>query len=154
MNDRRGPDGLPLPDAERLTPLGRLVRSTSLDELPQLINVLKGDMSLIGPRPLTMDYSHVFSDEHRRRHEVRPGITGLAQVHGRGFCKLSRKFAYDVQYVDECSLKMDLGIVMRTIRLVLVREDVGTGDAMMEEIDDLGFEERMREYYRTHEYDV
>lgn len=139
MTDERRPDGRLLPDVQRLTKVGRFVRSTSLDELPQLFNVLKGDMSLIGPRPLLPEYLWVFGDFQKRRHEVRPGISGWAQVHGRNHCKLSKKFEYDVWYVDHCTLSTDLKIVWLTIMNVLKRSDVGEGNADMKEIDDLGY---------------
>ena len=115
MTDERGADGKLLPDAKRLTKVGRFVRSTSVDELPQLINIFKGDMSLIGPRPLLPEYLWVFDDFQKRRHEVRPGITGWAQVHGRNHLKLSKKFEYDVWYVDNCSFWLDIKIVWMTI---------------------------------------
>ena len=139
MTDERGTDGKLLPDAQRLTKVGRFVRSISLDELPQLFNVLKGDMSLIGPRPLLPEYLWVFGEFQKRRHEVRPGISGWAQVHGRNHCKLSTKFEYDVWYVDHCTLLTDLKIIWLTIMNVLKRSDVGEGNADMKEIDDLGY---------------
>ena len=119
MTDERDADGNLLPDTERLTKVGRFIRSTSIDELPQFFNVLKGEMALIGPRPLTIEYLYVYTDEQKRRHEVRPGISGWAQVHGRQNCKLSKKFEYDVWYVDHCSLKTDLKIIFMTISIVL-----------------------------------
>lgn len=139
MTDERGPKGYLLPDAQRLTKIGRFVRSTSIDELPQLFNVLKGDMSLIGPRPLLPEYLWVFGDFQKRRHEVRPGISGWAQVNGRNHCKLSKKFEYDVWYVDHCTLFTDLKIIWLTIMNVVKRSDVGEGNADMKEIDDLGY---------------
>ena len=139
MTDERDSDGNLLPDAQRLTKVGRFVRSTSVDELPQLINILKGDMSLIGPRPLLPEYLWVFDDFQNRRHEVRPGITGWAQVHGRNHLKLSKKFEYDVWYVDHCSLCLDIKIIWMTILNVLKREDIGEGNADMKDIDDLGY---------------
>ena len=145
MTDERGVDGKLLPDEQRLTKVGRLVRSTSIDELPQLINVLKGDMSLIGPRPLLPEYLWVFGDFQRRRMEVRPGITGWAQVHGRNHLKLSKKFEYDVWYVDHCSLWLDIRIVWMTIQNVLKRSDIGEGNADMQDIDDLGYMPRIIE---------
>lgn len=110
MTDERDTDGNLLPDAQRLTKVGRFVRSTSIDELPQLINVLKGDMALIGPRPLLPQYLPLYSKEQARRHEVRPGITGWAQVNGRNAISWTRKFELDVWYVDHCSLKLDVKI--------------------------------------------
>ena len=139
MTDERDENGNLLPDAQRLTKVGRFVRSTSVDELPQLINILKGDMSLIGPRPLLPEYLWVFGDFQRRRMEVRPGITGWAQVHGRNHLKLSKKFEYDVWYVDHCSLWLDIKIIWMTILNVLKRSDVGEGNADMKDIDDLGY---------------
>lgn len=124
MTDERDADGKLLPDAERLTKVGRFVRSTSLDELPQLINVLKGDMALIGPRPLLPKYIPLYSKEQFRRHEVRPGITGWAQVNGRNNISWKRKFELDVWYVDHCSFLLDLKIVFLTIKKVLFREDI------------------------------
>lgn len=139
MTDERDVDGELLPDADRLTKVGRFVRSTSLDELPQLINVLKGDMALIGPRPLLVQYLPLYSKEQARRHEVRPGISGWAQVHGRNHCKLSKKFEYDVWYVDHCSFITDLRIIGMTLINVIKRSDVGSGATDMDEIDDLHF---------------
>lgn len=145
MTDERDADGKLLPDGQRLTKVGRFVRSTSVDELPQLINILKGDMALIGPRPLLPSYLLVFDDFQKRRMEVRPGITGWAQVHGRNHLKLSKKFEYDVWYVDHCSLWLDIKIVWMTILNVLKRSDVGEGNADMKDIDDLGFLDRIME---------
>ena len=143
MTDERDAEGNLLPDAQRLTKVGRFVRSTSIDELPQLINILKGDMALIGPRPLLPSYLLVFDDFQKRRMEVRPGITGWAQVHGRNHLKLSKKFEYDVWYVDHCSLWLDIKIVWMTVLNVLKRSDVGEGNADMKDIDDLGFLDRI-----------
>ena len=145
MTDERDAEGNLLPDSKRLTKVGRFVRSTSIDELPQLINVLKGDMSLIGPRPLTCIYLQLFNEEQARRHEVRPGITGWAQVNGRNHCKLSKKFEYDVWYVDHCTLSTDVKILWMTIVNVLNRKDIGEGAGDMEDIDDLGFLPRIIE---------
>lgn len=144
MTDERDENGKLLPDSQRLTKVGRLVRSLSLDELPQLINVLKGDMSLIGPRPLLPEYLWVFDDFQKRRHEVRPGISGWAQVHGRNHCKLSKKFEYDVWYVDHCSLMTDLKVIWLTIMNVLKQEDIGEGAGDMKSVDDLHMSERIR----------
>lgn len=143
MTDERDAEGNLLPDAQRLTKVGRFVRSTSVDELPQLINILKGDMSLIGPRPLLPEYLWVFDDFQNRRHEVRPGITGWAQVHGRNHLKLSKKFEYDVWYVDHCSLGLDIKIIWMTVMNVLKREDIGEGSGDMKDIDDLGYMSRI-----------
>ena len=141
MTDERDENGELLPDAQRLTKVGRFVRSTSLDELPQLFNILKGDMALIGPRPLLMQYLPLYSAEQARRHDVRPGITGWAQVHGRNHCKLSEKFKLDVWYVDHCSLWTDIKIIWMTVMNVLKRSDVGEGAEDMKEVDDLHFSE-------------
>ena len=145
MTDERDAEGKLLPDAQRLTKVGRFVRSTSIDELPQLFNILKGDMSLIGPRPLLPEYLWVFGDFQKRRMEVRPGITGWAQVHGRNHLKLSKKFEYDVWYVDHCSLWLDIKIIWMTVVNVLKRSDVGEGNADMKNIDDLGYLPRILE---------
>lgn len=145
MTDERDENGKLLPDAQRLTKVGRFVRSTSVDELPQLINILKGDMALIGPRPLLPEYLWVFDDFQKRRMEVRPGITGWAQVHGRNHLKLSKKFEYDVWYVDHCSLWLDIKIVWMTVINVLKRSDIGEGAGDMKDIDDLNMSQRMRE---------
>src|SRR5690554_1389048 len=123
MNDKKDAQGNLLPDAERLTPIGAFVRKTSLDEIPQLINVLKGDMSLIGPRPLLPQYLSLYNEEQKRRHEVRPGITGWAQVNGRNAISWKRKFELDVEYVDNLSLMMDLKVFLRLLKKFLkVRE--------------------------------
>ena len=124
MTDERGEDGELLPDDQRLTRIGRLVRSLSIDELPQLFNVLKGDMALIGPRPLLVEYLPLYSPEQARRHEVRPGITDWAQCHGRNSLSWSEKFRYDVWYVDHCSLKTDLSVIFITIKKVIVRDGI------------------------------
>jgi len=144
MTDERDAEGNLLPDAQRLTKVGRLARSLSIDELPQLFNVLKGDMSLIGPRPLLVAYLPLYTPEQARRHEVRPGISGWAQVHGRNHCKLSEKFQLDVWYVDHCTLGTDLKIIWMTVMNVLKRSDVGEGASDMKDVDDLGFTERIR----------
>lgn len=137
MTDERDVDGNLLPDEQRLTKVGHIVRSTSIDELPQLFNVLKGDMALIGPRPLLVDFLPLYSPEQARRHEVRPGITGWAQVNGRNTMKYSKKFEYDVWYVDHLSLGLDLKILWMTIMNVLKRKDIG--EDMYDETDDLGW---------------
>ena len=132
MTDARGPDGALLPDADRLTPFGRFLRATSLDELPELWNVLKGDMSLVGPRPLLMEYLPLYSPEQARRHAVRPGVTGWAQVNGRNSLSWDDKFKLDVWYVDHRSLWLDLKILWLTVRKVLVREGISAaGEATM-----------------------
>lgn len=126
MTDERDANGNLLPDEQRLTKVGRFVRSTSIDELPQLINVLKGDMALIGPRPLLVQYLPLYNKEQARRHEVRPGITGWAQCHGRNAISWSKKFELDVWYVDHCSFLLDLKIILLTIKKVLVREGISS----------------------------
>ena len=132
MTDARGLSGQLLPDSDRLTPFGRFLRSSSLDELPELWNVLKGDMSLVGPRPLLMEYLPLYSPEQARRHEVRPGITGWAQVNGRNALGWEEKFKLDVWYVDHHSLWLDIKILWLTVRKVLVREGIsGNGEATM-----------------------
>ena len=126
MTDEKDANGKLLPDAQRLTKVGKFIRSTSLDELPQLINVLKGDMALIGPRPLLPEYLPLYSKEQARRHEVRPGITGWAQVHGRNAISWQEKFRLDVWYVDHCSLAVDLRIIWLTIMKVVKREGISS----------------------------
>lgn len=145
MTDETGPDGMPLPDEQRLTKIGRFVRSTSIDELPQLFNVLKGDMALIGPRPLATVYLQLYTPEQNRRHEVRPGITGWAQVNGRNNCKFSKKFEMDVWYVDHCTLATDIKILWMTVMNVVSRKDIGEGASEMRELDDLGWTPRVLE---------
>ena len=133
MTDERDVDGNLLPDTERLTKVGRFVRSTSIDELPQLINVLKGDMALIGPRPLLVQYLPLYSQDQVRRHDIRPGITGWAQVNGRNAISWTKKFELDVWYVDHCSFLLDLKIILLTIKKVFVREGISQeGQATME----------------------
>ena len=133
MTDERAPDGTLLPDMQRLTRVGRFVRSTSIDELPQLVNVLKGDMALIGPRPLLPQYLSLYSPEQARRHDVRPGITGWAQCHGRNAISWAEKFKLDVWYVDHLSLKTDIRVIFTTIKRVFRREGINeSGDATME----------------------
>lgn len=124
MTDERDAEGNLLPDAQRLTKVGKFVRSTSIDELPQLINVLKGDMALIGPRPLLVKYLPLYSAEQARRHEVRPGISGWAQCHGRNAISWTEKFKLDVWYVDHCTLWTDIKVVWITIMKVLKRADI------------------------------
>lgn len=133
MTDERDAKGNLLPDENRLTKIGRFVRSTSIDELPQLINVLKGDMSLIGPRPLLVQYLPLYSPEQARRHEVRPGISGWAQCHGRNAISWTEKFKLDVWYVDHLSLLTDIKVIIITIKKVLFKEDISqSGQATME----------------------
>ena len=126
MTDERDVNGDLLPDEQRLTKVGKLIRSTSVDELPQLINVLKGDMALIGPRPLLPQYLPLYNKEQARRHEVRPGITGWAQVNGRNAISWAKKFELDVWYVDHCSFILDLRIIVLTIKKVFVREGISS----------------------------
>lgn len=149
MTDERDANGKLLPDAQRLTKVGKIVRSTSIDELPQLINVFIGDMALIGPRPLLIKYLPLYTPEQARRHEVRPGISGWAQVNGRNHCKLSKKFEYDVWYVDHCSFLTDLKIIWMTVMNVLKRSDIGEGAGDMKDVDDLHFSERLKELQKT-----
>jgi len=124
MNDSRGHDGTLLPDSERLTKIGKIIRKASLDELPQLLNVIKGDMSLIGPRPLLIEYLPLYSPEQARRHEVRPGMTGWAQVNGRNAISWEEKFKLDVWYVDNLSFLLDIKILFMTIRNVIARKGI------------------------------
>lgn len=132
MTDERGADGELLPDAQRLTSFGRFLRATSLDELPELWNVLRGEMSLVGPRPLLMEYLPLYSPEQARRHEVRPGITGWAQVNGRNALSWEERFKLDIWYVDHRSLWLDLRILWLTVRKVIVREGISAqGEATM-----------------------
>ncbi len=134
MTDARDADGNLLPDSERLTTFGRWLRATSLDELPELFNVLKGDMSLVGPRPLLMKYLTRYTPEQARRHEVKPGITGWAQIHGRNALSWEEKFQLDVWYVDNWSLWLDMKILWCTLRIVLMREGISAeGHATMPE---------------------
>lgn len=129
MTDEKDTEGKLLPDAQRLTEVGKFVRSTSIDELPQLINVLKGDMALIGPRPLRVHYLPLYSKEQARRHEVRPGISGWAQCHGRNTISWTEKFKLDVWYVDHCTLWTDIRIIFITIKNVLMRKDINSAEA-------------------------
>ena len=126
MTDERDASGKLLPDAKRLTKVGRFVRSTSLDEIPQLINVIKGDMSLIGPRPLLVQYLPLYNEYQKRRHEVRPGITGWAQVNGRNAISWDQKFEYDIWYVDNISFSLDIKVLFRTIQKVFKREGINS----------------------------
>ena len=134
MTDERDAEGKLLPDAKRLTHVGKFVRATSIDELPQLINVLKGDMALIGPRPLLPEYLPLYNEEQARRHEVRPGITGWAQCHGRNAISWTEKFKLDVWYVDHCSFLLDLKIVFMTIRKVFIREGISSDTSATMEV--------------------
>ena len=129
MTDARDAEGNLLPDDERLTPFGRALRSTSLDELPELWNILKGDMAVVGPRPLAKEYLPYYTETEARRHEVRPGLTGLAQVMGRNSVDWARRFGYDVDYVDRVSFLGDMRIVAKTVSVVVSREGIGQGEA-------------------------
>lgn len=135
MTDERGADGNLLPDAMRLTKVGRFIRSTSIDELPQLVNILKGDMAFIGPRPLLVQYLPLYSDEQRRRHDVTPGMSGWAQVNGRNNISWTQKFEYDVYYVDNIGPKMDILVFFQTIGKVLFRKDINTTTGQSETMD-------------------
>lgn len=130
MTDEKDDSGNLLPDAQRLTNVGKFVRSTSIDELPQLINVLKGDMAIIGPRPLRVHYLSLYSKEQMRRHDVRPGITGWAQCHGRNRISWTEKFKLDVWYVDHCSLWVDIKVFIMTFKKVLFRSDINNDAAV------------------------
>ena len=133
MTDAKDKDGNLLSDTERLPKFGKLLRATSLDEIPEFINVLKGDMSLIGPRPLLVEYLERYNDEQKRRHEVRPGITGWAQVNGRNAISWEEKFRYDVEYVDKLNFLLDMKIVFLTIKKIVVKEGISQeGNATME----------------------
>lgn len=138
MNDRRHPNGQPLHDSVRLTQLGRLLRKTSLDELPELLNVLGGSMSLVGPRPLLESYLPLYTDEQARRHEVKPGITGWAQVNGRQHITFSKRFELDVWYVDNVSIWLDLKILALTVLRVFASKGVESGQNVAD-VDDVGF---------------
>lgn len=128
MTNQRGPDGALLPDELRLTRFGRLLRSTSLDELPELVNILKGDMALVGPRPLLPEYLPYYTEEERRRHDLRPGLTGLAQINGRNdIDSWESRFSYDLKYVEACSFRLDLSILLKTVGKVLKRSDIRVG---------------------------
>lgn len=134
MTDERGKDGLLLPDTVRLTNFGRTLRSTSLDELPELFNILKGDMSLVGPRPLASVYLNYYTKKEHRRHTVRPGLTGWAQVNGRNSIQWEKKFFYDLQYVDNISFFFDLKIIFLTIKKVFIREGIGQAEEAPESL--------------------
>lgn len=149
MTDERGPDGELLPNKDRLTKVGRFVRAASIDELPQLINVLKGDMALIGPRPLLTWFLPLYDETQARRHEVRPGITGWAQVNGRNTISYSTKFKYDVWYVDHLSFMLDIKILCMTVMNVISSKDIGNG--LSNEVDDLGWIPRKQEAIKMFE---
>lgn len=149
MTDERDANGELLSNNERLTKIGRIVRAMSLDELPQLINVVKGDMALIGPRPLLTWFLPLYDQEQVRRHEVRPGITGWAQVNGRNVISYSQKFKYDVWYVDHLSFMLDIKILYMTVKNVLSSKDIGNG--LSNEVDDLGWDKQKKEAIRIFE---
>ena len=132
MTDKRDEKGNLLPDSERLTKFGSMLRSTSLDELPEMFNILKGDMSLIGPRPLLVEYLPYYTEEERRRHSVRPGLTGLAQVSGRNYLAWDKRLARDVEYVNHISFIMDVRIIIKTIMVVFKKEDVSVDTNVVE----------------------
>lgn len=134
MNDSRGADGELLPDSERITFIGNIVRRSSLDELPQLINVLKGDMSLIGPRPFIAQYLPIYNDWQKRRHEVKPGITGWAQINGRNAISWNKKFEYDIWYVDNLSFALDFKILLLTIKKIFKSDDVNQSGSTTAEL--------------------
>lgn len=136
MNNKKDQDGNLLPDDVRLTKYGRILRSTSLDELPELWNILKGDMSIVGPRPLAVQYLAYYTENERRRHSVLPGLTGLAQANGRNSLTWEEKFAYDLEYVEKLSFLLDVKILIKTVQTVLMRKDIGTrGDAVLMDFD-------------------
>ncbi|MAB58281.1 MAG: lipid carrier--UDP-N-acetylgalactosaminyltransferase [Aequorivita sp.] len=143
MNDKRDAKGQLLPDAKRLTPVGSFVRKTSLDELPQLLNVLKGDMSFVGPRPLLPEYVPIYDDQQRKRHLVKPGITGLAQVRGRNVMKFSERLKNDVEYVEKISIGLDLKILWWTIQTVLFQRSSVILGQTVDEIDDIGLSKNL-----------
>ncbi|MBD1427735.1 sugar transferase [Sphingobacterium arenae] len=152
MNDKKDKDGNLLKDKDRLTTLGKLVRKTSLDEIPQLFNVIRGDMSLVGPRPLLIEYLDYYNDYHIRRHEVLPGITGLAQVNGRNFLKFSERFNLDVEYVDTLSFRLDLLIIFKTFLKIFKSSEISMG-RKMSEVDDIGITRGLSKHYFNVEED-
>lgn len=135
MTDERDENGELLPDPERLTKFGRMLRATSLDELPELWNILKGDMSIVGPRPLAVSYLPYYTREEDRRHSVLPGLTGMAQTHGRNGLSWEEKFAYDLEYVDTLSFGLDIKIILLTVKKVLSRESIGQGEEAPESLN-------------------
>ncbi|MBQ1457200.1 MAG: sugar transferase, partial [Butyrivibrio sp.] len=150
MTDERDANGQLLPDEVRLTKFGNFLRRSSLDELPEMFNILKGDMSLIGPRPLLVKYLPYYTDRERLRHSIRPGLTGYAQAHGRNTITWEQKFEYDVWYVDNCSLCLDIKIIWMTVLNVLKRSDVGEGAGDMKNVDDVNLGQRVGEYRKKH----
>lgn len=146
MTDEKDEEGNLLPDGERLTSFGKLLRSTSLDELPELINIIKGDMSIVGPRPLLVKYLPYYNDEEHHRHDVRPGLTGLAQVSGRNFLKWENRFEKDIYYINNLSFVMDIKIIYLTIRNVLMRKDIAdTSETFVVGFQDLDIERNKKE---------
>ncbi|MPT34692.1 MAG: sugar transferase [Flavobacterium sp.] len=143
MNDKKDTDGNLLPDSERLTKVGSFVRKTSIDEIPQLINVLKGDMSLIGPRPLLPEYLEMYNEVQKKRHLVRPGITGLAQVKGRNQMKFSERFKNDVYYVENLAFSLDVKIVLMTIQSILFKSNAIVNGQTVDEVDDIGLSKNL-----------
>lgn len=136
MTNRKGRDGIMLSDKERLTPFGKKLRASSLDELPELFNILKGDMAIVGPRPLLIKYLPYYSKQERHRHDIRPGLTGLAQINGRNYLNWDRRLKLDVKYVKKCSFVMDMVIILRTIGKVIKRENVaGDVNTSMKDLD-------------------
>ena len=127
MNDKKDENGELLPDSQRLTKFGKILRSTSLDELPELVNILKGDMSIVGPRPLLVRYLPFYTEEERHRHDVRPGLTGLAQINGRNTVNWEERFQYDLDYINNISFKEDTKIILRTVKKVIKRDDILVG---------------------------
>lgn len=146
MNNKKDKDGVLLKDVERLTSFGKFIRKTSLDELPQVFNVIKGDMSFVGPRPLLPEYVPYYSEYHFRRHEVRPGITGLAQTKGRNNLKFSERFNFDVEYVDSLTLLLDIKILYRTFLKLFASNDIKLGRPMSE-VDDIGITKGLAKHY-------
>jgi lipopolysaccharide/colanic/teichoic acid biosynthesis glycosyltransferase len=143
MNDKKDGQGNLLSDAKRLTPVGAFVRKASLDEIPQLINVLKGDMSLIGPRPMLPEYLPFYSEEHKKRHNVKPGITGLAQVKGRNMMRFSKRFDNDVYYVEHLTLYLDLKIVFLTVKSMFFKSSTIVNGQTVDDVDDLGISKNL-----------
>ncbi|QEE49464.1 sugar transferase [Flavobacterium alkalisoli] len=146
MNNKKDDQGNLLKDMDRITPFGHFIRKASLDELPQIFNILKGEMSLVGPRPLLSEYLPYYSEYHIRRHEIKPGITGLAQIEGRNYLKFSERFNLDVHYVDNVSLKLDLQILVKTFFKIFKSSDISMG-RKMSEIDDIGITKGLAKHY-------
>lgn len=144
MTDARDENGDLLPDEDRLTKFGRMLRATSLDELPELWNILKGDMSIVGPRPLLMEYLPYYTEEEHHRHDIRPGLTGLAQVHGRNFLSWDERFQLDLRYLERVSLTLDVQIILMTIKKVVSRQDIAVGAEQI--LQDLDVERKERVY--------